>query len=98
MKMLYETAQKGVMIARLIAAAAYGVFAILLLVFALWLVLPLGQSWLMIIFAVFFGISGFTTLAKAAEIFVSAKPPEWQRPQQKRQQERDEQSERRRQA
>jgi hypothetical protein len=76
MKMLYRAAQVSVSLGRLIAAAYYFLIGLLLLAFALWLVLPLGQSWLMMIIAACFALSGCATLVKASEIFLTTKPLE----------------------
>ncbi|WP_426424148.1 hypothetical protein [Bradyrhizobium genosp. A] len=89
MKMLYRAAQTGVWTAQLVAAAFYFTVAILLLVFALWLVLPFGgRNWLPTMIAAFLALSGLATMTKAAEIFLTTKPPEKKpQPERKRQQE-----------
>jgi hypothetical protein len=76
MKTLYRAAQAGVSLARLFSAAFHLTIAILLIGFALWLALPLGQGWLLNIIAILFGLQGAAIGVKALEIFLSARPPE----------------------
>jgi hypothetical protein len=58
MKTLYHAAQTAVSLARLFSAAFYVTIASLLIGFALWLALPLGQSWLLDVIAILFGLQG----------------------------------------
>jgi len=83
MNSYYRLAQALVSIARIVGAAFYAALAILLIVLALWLALLLGQSWFFDGLALLFGWSGAATGVKAAEIFLSARPP--QRPAQRQQ-------------
>ena len=76
MKALYRAAQAGVSFARLLSAAFYLTIAILLIGFALWLALPLGQGWLLDILAMLFGLQGAAVCIKGLEIFLSTRPPE----------------------
>jgi hypothetical protein len=76
MRKLYRGAQAYVSIARRLSAAFYFVVALLLIIFALWLAYPYGESWLLTGIALLVGFQGCATAVKASEIFLSTKPPE----------------------
>jgi hypothetical protein len=76
MKALYRGAQACVSLARLLSAAFYFAIAILLISFALWLALPFGKSWILTGIAILVGLQGAANGVKAAEIFLSTRPPE----------------------
>ena len=76
MNSFYRFAQALVSTVRLIGAAFYAALAILLILLALWLALPFGQGWLLDGFALLLAWSGAATGVKAAEIFLSARPPQ----------------------
>jgi hypothetical protein len=75
MNSYYRLAQTLVSIARMASAAFYAALAILLIVLALWLALPFGQGWLFDGLALLSAWSGAATSVKAAEKFLSARPP-----------------------
>jgi hypothetical protein len=75
-KSFYYAAQTVVSLARLLGAAFYLAIATLLIGFALWLALPLGQGWMLDILAAFFGLQGATIGVKGLEIFLSTRPAE----------------------
>jgi hypothetical protein len=83
MKSFYRAAQTAVSLARLFSAAFYLTIAILLIGFALWLALPLGQGWLFNVLAIFFGLHGAAVGVEGVEIFLNTRPPE-RPPQQQR--------------
>lgn len=72
----YRLAQTLVSIARLTGAASYAALAILLIMLALWLALLFGQGWLLDGLALLLGWSGAATGVKAAELLLSARPPQ----------------------
>jgi hypothetical protein len=76
MKVLYRAAEISVLIARVLTAMLYAAIAILLFVLALWLALPIGQSWLLSAIAALVGLIGFAILVKASEIFLTTRSPE----------------------
>lgn len=76
MKTLYRQAQTYISIARLISAAFYSVIAASLIAFALWLAFPFGEHWFLTAIALLVGLQGAVTAVKAAEIFLSTRPPE----------------------
>ena len=73
MKVLYRAAETSILIARVLAAMLYATIAILLFVFALWLALPIGQSWLLSAIAALVGLIGFAILVQASEIFLTTR-------------------------
>jgi hypothetical protein len=76
MKTLYRAAQTAVSLARLFGAAFHLTIAILLIGFALWFALPLGQGWLLDIIAILFGLQGAAVGVKGPEIFLSTRRPD----------------------
>jgi hypothetical protein len=72
MKILYRAAQAGVSLARLLSAACHLTIAVLLIGFALWLALPLGQGWLFDIIAILCGLQGAAIGVKGLEVFLRA--------------------------
>jgi hypothetical protein len=76
MKFLYRPAQTAVTFAHLVNAAFHGALALLLVGFALWLALPLGQGWFLDVIAIFFGVWGAAIGVKCLEIFLSTKSSE----------------------
>jgi fatty acid desaturase len=76
MKALYRGAQAYVSLARLLSAAFYFAIAVLLIGFALWLAFAFGENWILAGIAILVGLQGAATGVKAAEIFLSTRPPE----------------------
>ena len=76
MKVLYRAAETSILIARVLTAMLYAAMAILLFVFALWLALPIGQSWLLSAIAALVGLVGYAMLVRSSEIFLTTRSPE----------------------
>lgn len=76
MRLIYRAAQTSVTIARFLNAAFHFSGAVLLILLALWVQQQFGRNWVLTLVAVLVGFKGALLGVRAAEIFLTTRPPE----------------------